>query len=371
MANDDFFYDFCDSTKAKLAIYKTYICRYLKILGKAHKQFNNTKPLFIGDLFSGPGKDEKGNSGSPKILLDYIASTYFDGLSLQILFNEKEKKYAESLKTLVKSHEISKKSWIKCNVEDADYDDLVPKIIDAQNGRSKGKYFKRFFFIDPFGYKGTRLQDMLNLLKDGNTEILLFVPATFIYRFKAKDDDYEAIKNFLNDFTQYSKIQNLDNKLFIKHIVETLKGKASEYVDCFIIQDNQQKGHNCLLYFTNNRKGYEQFVETKWAIDSDCGEGFEYVQNTQANFLNLIHQGGIKKMLLDFITETNRTNLEIRSFCYDQSFKPTPHGTTALKELFAENMILITPIDGIKVRQNTFYLSEEKQEKIIVSRKHD
>lgn len=370
MAKEDFFLGFCDSTKAKLAIYRTYICRYLIILGEVHKQFNNTKPLFIGDLFSGPGQDEQGNSGSPKILLDYIADNYFNGMKLQVLFNEKEKKFAESLNDLVKSHAISKRSWVTCNVRNSDYDSLITQIIAAQNGKSKGKFFKRFFFIDPFGYKGTRLKDMLDLLKDGNTEILLFVPAAFIYRFKDKDDDYEAIKKFLNDFTQYSELENLSNKLFIKHIVDTLKGKASKYVDCFIIQDNQQKGHNCLLYFTNNKKGFEQFVETKWEIDSDCGEGFEYIQNTQANFLDQLHQGGIKLMLAEFIKESKRTNIEIRNFCYDNSFLPK-HGTAALKELFAEEKFDVSPVNGGKVRKNTYYLSEAKQEKIYLSSSND
>ena len=125
---------------------------------------NNTKPLFIGDLFSGPGQDANGSAGSPKVLLDYIAGCYFDGLELEILFNEMNTEFANSLNSMISSHDITKKKWVKCTVLNRNYDTLVQQIIDAQKQRERPKYFKRFFFIDPFGYKGTRLNDMLESL---------------------------------------------------------------------------------------------------------------------------------------------------------------------------------------------------------------
>lgn len=68
--SENFFEAFQDSTKAKLAIYKEYIVRYLKVLSKAYKLYGNQKDtVYIADLFAGAGKDQQGNPGSPLILL--------------------------------------------------------------------------------------------------------------------------------------------------------------------------------------------------------------------------------------------------------------------------------------------------------------
>ena len=41
------------------------------------------------------------------------------------------------------------------------------------------------FFIDPYGYKEIDPDDLERIMGVGNTEILIFFPATFMYRFAA------------------------------------------------------------------------------------------------------------------------------------------------------------------------------------------
>lgn len=370
-SNSDFFDGFNESTKAKLDIYKAYIVRYLNVLKMAFSRYGNGKnTVYIADLFAGPGKDENGNPGSPSILLDYISQTYLQGLNLNICFNEANAENADKLERFVKNHKAYKQPGINIDVQRKKYEDLLPLIKKKHQNIS---YYKRFFFLDPFGYKEIHLADIRDVLDDGNTELLLFLPVSFIYRFKSRDDIYKPIKAFLSDFVS-TPIDNIvgNDRKFIQEILHTLRIKLDNiFVDSFIIQDNSGKGHNCLIYFSRSRKGLEKFVEAKWEIDKNEGSGYDKINATMESFLETFYKDALKNALTNYLKGAKKDNIEIRNFCYENGFLPR-HGTAVLQQLNAVGAIRLSPYNNrCKIRNNCFYLTSDKEQKIFVEFKEN
>jgi three-Cys-motif partner protein len=52
---------------------------------------------------------------------------------------------------------------------------------------------KGIIFIDPYGYKEINILDIKDLLKTKKTEILLFLPISFMYRFIKKINTEEEL----------------------------------------------------------------------------------------------------------------------------------------------------------------------------------
>lgn len=358
---EKFFDGFNESTKAKLSVYKAYITKYLKVLSKAYKMYGNKKDtVYMADLFAGPGIDEKGNLGSPLVLLDYLSQSYLDGMNVKILFNEKDSSNFAKLKQLIQERSAKQPKWINVHVSNYDYNELLPMIIKKHQDHT---YYKRFFFIDPFGYKGIHLDDLKKILSDHDTEILLFLPISFIYRFKKKDDVYEAIKKFLDDFISISNVESLSNdRAFIQNILETLRKKLNVFVDSFIIQDNNGKGHNCLIYFSSNRKGLEKFVEAKWDIDKDEGVGYEKNAAQTCSFLEDFYQDSLEESLLDYFRTGNKSNREVRNYCFEHGFL-CRHGNNSLEKLLKKGKITISAnMENRKIKNKCFYLSNDKED---------
>jgi len=361
----DFFEGFNDSTKAKLNIYKAYIKRYLKVLSKAYKQSWNKKDrIYIADLFAGPGEDENGNPGSPKILMDYLSQTYLDGLCVKICFNEMDPENFKKLNALVAKHKIQNTSWVKINVQNQDYSDFLPQIIENHKTHN---YFKRFFFIDPFGYKSIHLNDIKEILSDGDTELLLFLPLSHIYRFKSKEDVTNAIKTFLEEFISVPELYTINSDVaFLRNILDTLRNKLNVFVDSFIIQDNAGKGHNCLIYFSSNRRGLEKFVEAKWEIDKEEGTGYDKRNQGQESFLESFFRDRLEDKLISFLRTGSKTNIQIRDFCFEHGSMPK-HGNAALRKFVEQGKIQVCAYDeSKKLRKNAFYLDDGKTERIYI-----
>lgn len=361
----DFFEGFNDSTKAKLDIYKAYITRYLNVLSKAHKaHWNKKHRIYIADLFAGPGKDENGNPGSPLILLNYLSQTYLDDLQVKICFNEMNLENYQKLKALVAEHKVQEKDWVKVSVQNQDYSDFLPQIIENHRNHN---YFKRFFFIDPFGYKRIHLNDIKEILSDGDTELLLFLPLSHIYRFKSTESMFDAVKAFLEEFISVPEPSALTSDVaFLRNILGTLRKKLDVFVDSFIIQEDSGKGHNCLIYFSSSRRGLEKFVEAKWKIDTEEGMGYEKNKRDQVSFLESFFKDRLEEELMSYLKTGPKTNIQIRNFCYEYGSLPK-HGNAALRKFSEQGKICVRAYDeSKKLRQNAFYLDDDKTERIYV-----
>ena len=151
-------------------------------------------------------------------------------------------------------------------------------------------------------------------------------------------------------------------------MVNTLRERTKYYVDSFIIEDNLQKGYNCLLFFSNNKKGFEKFIEAKWEIVPHQGNVFKHTYG-QEDFFGIIDKEDLVRRILAFLQNGEKTNVDIRNFCYEQEYLPK-HGNEALKTLLQDDKIFVKVYnENDTIRKNCFYLAKDKELKVIVGLK--
>lgn len=317
-----------EHSEAKVNLYGRYLSVYLNILHRA--QF--VKRIFVFDLFCGEGIYENGAKGSPIIALDCIRNHYFanqnDCPNMTVWFNDNGmSEIDEGLSKVDRVKKISKTIFKPYNVKiefyQENYEDIFPKAIElvAQTENAKG-----LFFIDPFGYKAIKPDDIRRMLASGKTEVFLWLPIAQMYRFadSAVHSGFpgsEPLKVFLSEL--FGK--TIPNFQSPQDFIEQLKARFRVYlkdlnvfVDTFTIERNASNVY-CLFFFTRNVRGYEKMLEVKWAADPSRGKGHS-LEKTMSLF-DETELSGYHKKLSSFIESAEyRTNAELYLFGLENGF---------------------------------------------------
>jgi len=98
---------FDESTKTKLKLFEKYLIKWLPVALK-NRYYNN---INICDFFCGPGKDEKGEKGSPLLILKnlkyYAKQILESNKHINILFNDIEENKINDLKQFIENWECN------------------------------------------------------------------------------------------------------------------------------------------------------------------------------------------------------------------------------------------------------------------------
>jgi three-Cys-motif partner protein len=316
-------------SEAKVRLYGRYLSVYLNILHRA--QF--VKRIFVFDLFCGEGIYENDAKGSPIIALDCLRNHYFANQNsipnMTVWFNDIGKSKLEDGYKVDRVERISKGMFIPPNVElkfsKEDYRKIFPKAIDQirQTRDAKG-----IFFVDPFGYKIIKPDDIRRMLEPGSTEVLLWLPIPQMYRFAeaVSTGDFsgsDPLRDFLKELFGSSALNFVSDYDFI----EQLKGRFRAYlrdlkafVDTFTLQRDATNTY-CLFFFTRNVKGYEKMVGTKWELDKEHGKGFT-LEKTLTFFSEIELSEYPQKLWAYIKSEDFRTNEELFLFGLENGFLP-------------------------------------------------
>ena len=194
---DDFFVEQTEKSAIKSAIVYNFFKVYIRII---NAKFN--KKIYYIDLFSGPGKYDDGTASTPIHILNAIEA-YDNSLLIQCVFNERDKEYFDKLKNNVINHEVYNNLAYKpiiTNVDAADVD--------------LSQYLKgnvpAFSFVDPFGYKGTSVEQIWQLVHNVGSDCVFFFNANrIIMDFDKPNKDRDFSKLFGEYYDELSKkIQN-------------------------------------------------------------------------------------------------------------------------------------------------------------------
>jgi len=250
---------------------------------------------------------------------------------------------------------------------DKDYNNLLPKLIEQLNTLDDSE--RALLFIDPWGYKDIKPNELKDLLDNRKTELILFLPISFMYRFaeKAITESFkggETLERFLTELFGGKIPDTTDTVKFILSIKHRFKEFLNMmYIDTFTLRPDKANVF-CIFFFTHSKKGFEKMIHTKWTIDKEHGKGFE--ENTPLGLFDEIILSGYDGKLRDFIINSKgRTNSEITDFGYENGFLPT-HSNDILKTLFNNDKIELISLDGKKAI--SFYLGN-KDRKILIKMK--
>ncbi|MDP2365953.1 MAG: three-Cys-motif partner protein TcmP, partial [Ignavibacteria bacterium] len=174
-----------DHSIAKVKLYGLYLSIYLNILDRA----NFVREIIVADLFAGEGIYKNGEKGSPIIAFEAIQehlNSSKNSKKILFLINDPEKSIIETTKTKVERiEEYINKNTVHSNhiirYSKNKFDELVPELLSII--KSMHSNDRALLFIDPWGYKEIRPDDLKLLVANEKVEILLFLPISFMYRF--------------------------------------------------------------------------------------------------------------------------------------------------------------------------------------------
>ncbi|HEY5327118.1 MAG TPA: three-Cys-motif partner protein TcmP [Mucilaginibacter sp.] len=352
-------------SQAKLDLYKKYLEHYLRVLSLA----SFCTKINLYDIFCGIGLYEDGNIGSPLIAADRIKATnVFLGkmakpvkqISLTINDNQIDK--IQLVEKLLESKKVKNCTY---NYYNKDADDMLDIAIKEVNTFKDSE--RSLIFIDPYGYSDIHKNKIENLLKNKNTEIVLFLPVMQMYRFTSVAlNDYERkcfinLRNFINAFFPANHIIHQDKIPNIFEYINEIKKALSfggNFFTCSHYLERERGSYYALFYISPHIYGLDKMVETKWSADPIAGKGFNQEKfNPQGSlfvteFKELDTRKQIdflkKQILKELKDKQQLNNLEIYKLTLLNEFKPS-HANGILKELLKSKRVKAYNPDNIPI----------------------
>lgn len=350
-----------EHSEVKVKLLDTYLKRYFNIL-------NNSQ--FIGDihyfdLFSAEGIYENGGKGSPIIVLESIKNAYYTAKhkkgkssKFHCLFNDIDGNKISTLQNNISNLKLHYLEFGSITFSQKDYKLLVPEVSSKINELKKGE--KAFIFIDPYGYKEVRISDIKSLLQKGNSEVLLFLPTHFMFRFidgGTPESLYEFIEEIVPKQEWPKSVTGLE---FIENLKNGFKTYLGDniFVDTFVISRDKNQFF-CLFFFTSHIYGFDRMLDAKWELDDEQGRGWVFKGDTVDLFSVLEKEPNTQKFeneLRSFIKGNNRTNKEVYEFTLKNGHL-TKHTIQIFKKWQDSKQLITKSPDGKDGRKSAFYLS--------------
>lgn len=261
-------------SEVKIRLLRLYLERYLNILTQS-KHFGD---IHLYDLFCGEGIYEGEGKGSPIVILETIKNIFYANKSngnsdkFNCMFNDIEKWKIEKLQKEIIDRKLHYSEIGSLRFSQKDYRELVPSIAQEINGLTKQK---AFVFIDPYGYKDIKVADIKSLLKSNRSEVLLFLPTQFMFRFEEKGTP-ECLLEFINELMPAEQFPVSETGVdFIENLTEAFRNTMGKgyFVDSFIITRDKNQFF-CLFFFTSHIYGFDRMLDAKWKIDEEEGRGW-------------------------------------------------------------------------------------------------
>ncbi len=344
-------------SEAKVRLLGEYLKRYLNIIGND----GYTERIKIYDLFCGEGIYNNDKEGSPLIILRAIKDLYFANVAkikkipfIDCQFNDIEARKVEKVKQAISDKSLYYAEYGEIDFTVEDYQNEIKKI---SKYLQSVKNQKGFIFIDPYGYANIKAGDIRTLLSTGNSEVLLFLPTQFMYRFDSKGTPI-ALIDFIEDLSiKYQDWKITDSVWkFIGQLTDAFKKYLglAYFVDIFTIEKDPQTVF-CLFFFSSHIKGFEKMLEAKWEIDTEQGKGWSYTDSSLSMFSD-IKTNPLEEKLIDYLSNHIRTNGEIYEFSLRNSFLPK-HTNEVFYNLQNSGRLSVISLKGEKVRKGAFYIA--------------
>ncbi len=347
-----------DHSKAKVKLLEKYLEKYLNIISND----GFTSKINIFDLFCGEGIYENEGEGSPIAILKCLKDLHYINKaknknipSIDLIFNDKDEFKIEKLKGIVEEKKLHENVFGKLSFRSKDYKNIIDNLSTYINSL---KNEKAFIFIDPYGYKEIRASEIKKLLASKKSEILLFLPTQFMYRFDERGTP-QALIEILEELVDMKDWKpSLSVYSFIEQFKDALKNYLGKdfFVDTFSIEKNEATVF-CLFFFSSHIRGFEKMLETKWQIDDDEGKGWSYEKtgNLFSNFkTNLLEQ----KLITLLSTGNKVYNGIVYEYTLRSGFLPT-HTVEIFNSLQTEGKLEVTTEKDEKVRKGAFYINYE------------
>lgn len=346
-----------EHSEVKVRLLTLYLERYLNILN----QSVYTNDVYLYDLFCSEGIYDNGGKGSPICILETIKTIYEDNLKkgktgkFNCLFNDHDAAKIAKLRDKVMELKLHDQRTGALDYEEKEYKEILNEVVTkASSFQSQ----RGFIFIDPYGYKDISVTDIKALLKSKKTEVLLFLPTQFMFRFE-KSGTPQCLKDFIEELLPSDKWPTSTTGLnFIENLKEAFRKSLGEdyFVDSFIITRDKNQFF-CLFFFTSHIYGFEKMLESKWQIDEEEGRGWNFESESlfsqSAKTPNTLK---FERNLVAFLKTGERSNSEIYVFTLHHGHL-TKHANQLLDAWQKKGDLTVIQKDGKPARKGSFYIN--------------
>lgn len=341
-------------TEAKLKFYIHYLERYLPILVKTlHVDKINIYDMFCGQAIYDDGKESGAIRAFHKIK-EVQENNADNDTEITLTLNDLDKRRINNIKIWIKQQTKTFETYVL----NEDATNLIPKLIKDID--TQGNKVRNLVFIDPYGYKEIDKNLIKDLMKNGRTEIILFLPINQMNRFKNETMGNDVKKYFLplKKFIEQFQIniEDTNDLSLIKKIEKALSFDDSNYSTSYHIK-NQQGKYYALFFMASHILGLQKTLEVKWKLDEQQGSGFNDT-NQQDMFLEVEKTLELEKILKHYIQESKNNN-ELYECTLKQGFLPK-HTNEILKKLKQNNHIQVEYFLGVKRGYHINYKNYKK-----------
>lgn len=356
-----------EHSAAKVALYGKYLSVFLNVLSRVRF----VRRILLFDLMCGEGIYADGGKGSPIVALEAIKNHYFANNrtcpDCLVWLNDNGVSLIEKDRYMIdRVEEAASGIFRPPNVEvhyfREDYSEILEKALSLSGGAQASK---SLFFIDPHGYKMILPSDIGRLLERGNSEVLLFLPISQMYRFASAAvaepfSGGEPLANFLQTLFKDRPIKFDSAADFIAQLKDAFRDYLRSlrvFVDTFTIVRGAGLIY-CLFFFTRNSKGFQKMVEVKWSLDKDSGAGFDPSQ--QQSFLTAFELEAFEGKLESFLRGALlRTNREILEFTTEHGYVASHANSILTRWLKDDPTITVRSVDGRSVLPTRAYIGND------------
>lgn len=341
-------------TEAKHEILRRYLSAWFPILGK----YNNN--IVYIDGFSGPGRYEGGQPGSPLIALD-VAISHIDKLTSKVTFwfIDERTDRIEHLKSELSNKKIP--NHFNVNPEVGKFHE---KFVSIKSSIELGD--KRpnptFAFLDPFGFAGIPFSIIKKLLSYKRCEVLITFMVNAVNRFIEMPGIQESIlETFGTDealrIAKESKIDRIEN---LRELYQKQLKSAAIFVRFFKMCNKNNRPIYFLFFATNNELGHIKMKESMWKVDESGNFIFSDATNPNQQILfdpGIEQKEILSKQIYDkFKSGRLVPSHQIRMFVENETAYLKKHMTSAMIYLESENKIFVEEFksNGKRRKKNSF-----------------
>lgn len=253
-----------EHTAAKHRILRKYLDAWLPIMARY-----NPKLLLI-DGFAGPGKYKGDEDGSPLIMLkSFLEHDQRDRIAARELvyfFIESHGGRAAHLTQVVDSMRPLPPNVSAFPIH-GEYSEVMEGVL-----ADVSRLVPTFAFIDPFGFKDTKLVLTSRILGFPRCEVLVYFPTPFLARFVGHQDTIEAFNTLYGDRAWEAAIplKGAERRQMLHDLFRDALARSATHVRSFEIVTAENMGYH-LFFGTGNILGLERMKEAMWAVDPTGG----------------------------------------------------------------------------------------------------
>jgi three-Cys-motif partner protein len=357
---------FDPATKIKLEIFRRYVREWLPVfLTKPKDQRKEYSRVNIYDLFSGPGRDVLGVSGSPLIVQEEIKAycqtrgQLKANIPVRMVFNDINADNVAQLKQALQENRCSK-DCCAYEFHTGSFAEALARHLSEM--RRPGD--ANLVILDQCGVTEVVPQTVKTLVECGTTDVLFFISSSFLRRFAAEPE----MQTKFAISPDLPKIEENDtiHRFICQHFRDGLNGTGIELAPFSL-----KKGPNVygVIFAATHLSGLERFLSVCWKIDPHTGEANFNIERDPAwagqellfaDPANLTKIDRFERDLLTFITDKSPNNLSLYRFCLEQGF-PATKANEALRRLQEKGKLqVVNALDQQPARKGSFYIKEDR-----------